>query len=268
MVEEGQRQEGFEDPWPGQRAAASNGAFIVDLAGFEGPLDLLLTLARQQKVDLTRISILQLADQYLNFVATARDVRLDLAADYLVMAAWLAYLKSRLLLPSEEEEEPSPELMAEALQFHLRRLEAMRECARNLLQRPQLGAEIFRCGNAEGLPVDIDWVWHAKLFELLRAYTNQELRKGGRNWRPTPVALHSMEDALARLSKLIGKLPDWQDMFALLPKEIKDSLIYRSAISSTFAASLELARQGRLELRQTGTFRPIEVRSRATDDGR
>jgi segregation and condensation protein A len=265
MTEEGQNQDGFEDPWPGQRSATSpTGAFIVDLAGFEGPLDLLLNLARQQKVDLTHISILQLADQYLTFIATARGIRLDLAADYLVMAAWLAYLKSRLLLPVEEEEEPSPELMAEALQFHLRRLEAMRECARTMLQRPQLGTEIFRCGNAEGLPVEVEPVWEAKLYELLRAYTDHELRKSGRKWTPAPVALHSMEDALLRLTKLVGNLPDWQDMFALLPDEIKDSLIYRSAVSSTFAASLELARQGRLELRQTGTFKPIEVRSRET----
>ena len=267
MREEGEKQDKFEDPWPGLRAGATpSGAFIVDLGGFEGPLDLLLTLARQQKVDLTRISILQLADQYLNFIATAQGVRLDLAVDYLVMAAWLAYLKSRLLLPDQEEEEPSPELMAEALQFHLRRLEAIRDSARALLQRPQLGAEVFRCGNAEGLPVEVEVVWDANLFELLRAYTTHELRKTGQNWRPAPVTLHTMEDALSRLAKLVGHLPDWQDMFALLPAEIKDSLIYRSAVSSTFAASLELARQGRMELRQTGTFEPIEIRSRGTDD--
>ncbi len=266
MQEEGQQQDKFEDPWPGQRTGTTaTGAFIVDLGGFEGPLDLLLNLARQQKVDLAQISILQLADQYLEFIATARDIRLDLAADYLVMAAWLAYLKSRLLLPDEEEEEPSPELMAEALQFHLRRLEAIRDSARTLLQRPQLGAEIFRCGNAEGLPVDVEYVWDANLFALLRAYTDHELRKSGSNWRPPTVNLHSMEDALSRLQALVGKLPDWQDMFALLPDEIKDSLIYRSAVSATFAASLELARQGRLELRQTGTFKRIEVRSRETE---
>ncbi len=255
-------QEAFEDPWPGQREVqGASGAFIVDLGGFEGPLDVLLSLARQQKVDLTQISILQLADQYLAFIAKAQGIRLDLAADYLVMAAWLAYLKSRLLLPEEEEEEPSPELMAEALQFHLRRLEAMRDGARLLLQRPQLGSEVFRCGNAEGLPVEIEWTWSANLFELLRAYTTHERRKGGSDYRPAPVTLHSMEDALLRLTKLVGRLPDWQDMFALLPAEIKDSLVYRSAVSSTFAASLELARQGRIELRQSGTFSPIEVRS-------
>jgi segregation and condensation protein A len=246
--------------------AQSGEALILDLDGFEGPLDLLLSLARDQKVDLSQISILQLADQYLNFIATAKGIRLDLAADYLVMAAWLAYLKSRLLLPDQEEEEPSPELMAEALHFHLRRLEAIRDSARSLLQRPQLGAEIFRCGNSEGLPVEAEVVWDAKLFELLRAYTDHDLRKSGREWRPPAVTLHSMEDALLRLAKLVGHLPDWQDMFALLPPEIKDSLIYRSAVSSTFAASLELARQGRLELRQSGTFQPIEIRSRGTDD--
>jgi len=251
----------FEDPWPGD-AKTTKSAFIVDVSGYEGPLDVLLTLARQQKVDLTHISILELADQYLSFVAEARDIWLDLAADYLVMAAWLAYLKSRLLLPADETEDPSPELMAEALQFHLRRLEAMREGAKRLMQRPQLGADLFRCGNAEGLPVEVDIVWDASFYDLLNAYADHTRRSEGRDWRPRPIEVFTMEQALQRLSDLVGDLPDWRDMFALLPDEVKGGILYRSAVSSTLAASLELTRQGRIELRQTGAFAPIEMRTR------
>ena len=248
----------FEDPRP----KAAKSAFIVDVSGFEGPLDILLTLARQQKVDLARISILELADQYLEFVADARDIRLDLAADYLVMAAWLAYLKSRLLLPGDEEEDPSPELMAEALQFHLQRLEAMREAAGRLMQRPQLGIDHFRCGNAEGLPVEIELTWDASLYDLLDAYAGHARRTEARGWRPGPVAVFTMEQAMRRLSAFVGDLPDWKDMLAMLPEDVKGGLIYRSAVSSTLAASLELTRLGRIELRQTGAFGPIEMRSR------
>ena len=244
----------FEKPRP-------TSAFIVDVSGYEGPLDILLTLARQQKVDLARISILELADQYLEFVAEARDVHLDLAADYLVMAAWLAYLKSRLLLPDDEEEEPSPERMAEALQFHLRRLEAVREGAKRLMQRPQLGVDLFRCGNAEGLPVEAETIWDASLYELLNAYVDHVRRTEDHSWRPQPVEVFTMEQAMRRLSAFVGDLPDWKDMLALVPEEVKGGLIYRSAVSSTLAASLELTRLGRIELRQTGLFGPIEVRS-------
>ncbi len=251
----------FEDPWPGDQKTTKS-AFIVDVSGYEGPLDILLALARQQKVDLTRISILELADQYLKFIAEVRDIRLDLAADYLVMAAWLAYLKSRLLLPVDEEEDPSPESMAEALQFHLLRLEAVRDGARKILQRPQLGIDLFRCGNAEGLPVEVDVVWDASFFDLLNAYADHTRRTEGRDWRPSPVEVFTMEQALERLSALVGDLPDWRDMFALLPDEIKGGIFYRSAVSSTLAASLELTRQGRIELRQSGAFEPIEMRTR------
>lgn len=256
----------FEDPWP-QDGRLTQSAFIVDVAGYEGPLDVLLNLARQQKVDLARISILELADQYLVFVAQARDIRLDLAADYLVMAAWLAYLKSRLLLPVESEEEPSPELMAEALQFHLRRLEAIRDGARRLMQRPQLGSDLFRCGNAEGLPYEIDIQWTASLYDLLGAYAAHTRRTETRGYRPPPMELFSMEDALGRLRGLMGALPEWSDMFALLPEEIKGGILYRSAVSSTLAASLELTRQGHIELRQANAFAPIEIRTKAKGEG-
>ena len=253
----------FEDPWPKTGASA----FIVDVSGFEGPLDVLLTLARQQKVDLAKISILELADQYLEFVAGARDVRLDLAADYLVMAAWLAYLKSRLLLPgdAEEEEEPGPEAMAEALQFHLRRLEAMREAVGRLMRRPRLGIDFFRCGADGDLPVEVEPVWDATLYDLLSAYADHARRVEARGWRPRPVDVFTMEQAMRRLATAVGDLPDWKDMLAMLPEGVKGGLIYRSAVSSTFAASLELARLGRVELRQTGAFGPIELRSRRED---
>ncbi len=251
----------FEDRWP--RAGGAEAAFVVDLDGFEGPLDTLLALARRQKVDLARISILELADQYLAFVASGRNIRLDLAADYLVMAAWLAYLKSRLLLPGgEEEEEPAPGLLAEALQFHLQRLEAMREGARRLMARPQLGREFFRCGSAQELPVEDDIVWEASLFELLRAYGDHRKRREGRSWRPAPVTLFTMEQALERLRPLTGELPQWRELVALLPAGVKAGLVFRSAVGATLAASLELARQGEIELRQTGAFAPLTLRSR------
>ena len=254
-------EDAFEDRWP--RAGGGEAAFVVDLDGFEGPLDTLLALARRQKVDLARISILELADQYLAFVASARDIRLDLAADYLVMAAWLAYLKSRLLLPGDEEElEPAPGLLAEALQFHLQRLEAMREGARRLMARPQLGREFFRCGSAQALPVEDDIVWEASLFELLRAYGDHKKRRESRSWRPAPVTLFTMEQALERLRPLAGELPQWRDLVALLPAGVKAGLVFRSAVGATLAASLELARQGEIELHQTGAFAPLTLRSR------
>ena len=251
--------DGFEDPWPGAGSGAGS-TFIVDLAGFEGPLDALLTLARRQKVDLARISILELADQYLAFVAQARDIRLDLAADYLVMAAWLAYLKSRLLLPVAAEE-PSPERMAEALQFHLERLAALRDAAGRLMRRPRLGTDLFRCGNAEGLGVDIEISWSASLFDLLDAYADRTFRREHRDYRPPATELMGMEEALIRLRDLVGELPRWSDMLALLPEAVKGGLVYRAAVGSTLAASLELARLGEVELRQSGPFAPIELRS-------
>lgn len=251
----------FEDRWP--RPGGASAAFVVDLNGFEGPLDTLLALARRQKVDLARISILELADQYLAFVAAARDIPLALAADYLVMAAWLAYLKSRLLLPGgEEEEEPAPGLMAEALQFHLQRLEAMREVSRQLMARPQLGREFFRGGSHRALPVEDEIVWEASLFELLRAYGDHRKRREGRSWRPEPVTLFTVERALERLRPLVGGLPQWRDLMALLPEGVKVGAVFRSAVGATLAASLELARQGEIELRQAGAFAPLALRSR------
>ncbi len=243
-------------------APGPSGVFRVDVAGYEGPLDVLLALARQQKVDLARISMVDLADQYLAFVARARHRHLELAADYLVMAAWLAYLKSRLLIPREEEEAPSPELMAEALQFQLRRLESMRDRARALMALPLLDRDVFRCGHPEGLPVETRDVWRESLWRLLRAYGELLQRVRRQDWRPEYVEVFSVEAALQRLETLVGDLPDWMDMISLLPEDLHSGLYYRSVVSSTLVAGLELARQGKAELRQDGAWTPIEIRRR------
>ncbi len=236
--------------------------FRVDVAGYEGPLDVLLALARQQKVDLARISMVDLADQYLAFVARARHHHLELAADYLVMAAWLAYLKSRLLIPREEEEEPSPELMAEALQFQLRRLESMRDSARALMALPLLDRDVFRRGHAEDLPVETQDVWRESLWRLLRAYGELLQRAKRQDWRPEPVEVFSVEAALHRLEAMLGDLPDWKEITCLLPEDLHSGLYYRSVVSSTLVAGLELARQGKAELRQDGAWKPVEIRRR------
>ena len=228
----------------------------MDVEGYEGPLDVLLALARRQKVDLARISMVDLADQYLAFVARARHRHLELAADYLVMAAWLAYLKSRLLIPREEEEAPSPELMAEALQFQLRRLESMRDRARALMALPLLERDVFRCGSP-GRPARRDPdVWRESLWRLLRAYGELLQRVRRQDWRPEPVEVFSVEAALQRLEALVGELPEWKDMINLLPEDLHDGLYYRSLVSSTLVAGLELARQGKAELRQDGAWDP------------
>lgn len=239
--------------------------FVVDLAGFEGPLDVLLELARRQKVDLTRISISQLADQYLAFIAEVRRVRLDLAADYLVMAAWLAYLKSRLLLPLVEQEEPTAEQMAEALAFQLRRLEAMREASDRLFSRPLVGRDTFTRGAPEGVPVERAIRFEATLYDLLTSYSGQRQRREEAVLHIRPQAVVTIEEAMARLSKLVGKLPEWETLSRLLPPGILDPLLQRSALASTFVAGLELARQGTLQMRQFVPFGPIYVRGTRND---
>ena len=247
-------------------AAGDEPALIVNLDGFEGPLDLLLTLARNQKVDLTRISILALAEQYLDYVAQARRLRLELAANYLVMAAWLAYLKSRLLLPDEEtdDEEPSGPEMAAALAFRLRRLAAMRDAAATLMARPQLGQDVFAAGAAEGLPVHEEALHESTLIELLRAYAAHRIRRKPRGLVIELGAYHSMEDAYKRLSGLLGSTPDWETLERFLPlgPGPENEAAARSGLASTFAASLELAREGRLQLRQLEPFGPIYLRRR------
>ena len=238
---------------------------VVDLDGFEGPLDVLLSLARDQKVDLSKISILRLADQYLDFVERVRGRALDLAAEYLVMAAWLAYLKSRLLLPEPEPEaeaELSAEEMAEVLAYRLRRLEAMQKAGADLFRRPLLGREIFANGQPEDLSILTRSIYDAQLYDLLKAYADHVVRTSVRTLHIEAPDLYSVEDALRRLEKLLGRMPDWSVLSSYLPTIQGDMLRMKSAMASTFIAALELARQGRLQLRQDGgAFSPIYVKS-------
>lgn len=237
-------------------------AFVVDIDGFEGPIDVLLTLARDQKVDLTQISILQLADQYLEFVARARQISIELAADYLVMAAWLAYLKSRLLIPDlGGDDEPSGEEMAAALAFHLQRLEAMQEAGARLMARSRLGEEVFARGMPEAPEEDVKTVFEVTLYDLLKAYGDQQKRAGEGMLQIEAWGLFAVEDALERLRRLVGRTPDWENLMAFLPPGLNDTMLVRSAVASTFAASLELVREGRLRIRQMGTFGPIYLRA-------
>ena len=236
---------------------------VVDLEGYEGPIDMLLTLAREQKVDLTHISILKLADQYLAYIAAARHLRLEIAADYLVMAAWLAYLKSRLLLPQPPApDEPSGEEMAAALTHQLQRLEAMQQVGVRLMARPLLGRDVFPRGTPEGLPRVLVPVWDVTLYDVLKAYGEGRQRKEGAVLHIEAPELYSMDDALQRLSRILGRLPDWRSLMSFLPPHSGgDGLVWRSAIASTFSASLELVRAGKLQLRQDSAFGPIYLRS-------
>lgn len=235
---------------------------LLDIDGFEGPIDVLLTLARDQKVDLTRISILALADQYLAFVSRARELRLELAADYLVMAAWLAYLKSRLLLPAPPgDDEPTGAEMAAMLAFQLQRLEAMKEAGAKLLDRARLGRDYFRRGQPEAIRIVTRPHFEVTLYDVLRAYARQHSRKEGSTLHIAPTDLYSIEDAIGRLRDVIGNIPDWTVLSRFLPPGLKDVLRFRSAVASTFVASLELARSGRIELRQGEPFSPVYIRT-------
>jgi len=258
-------------------AASSSGtpgvaSFIVDVEGYEGPIDVLLALARNQKVDLAQISILQLADQYLEFVARVRSANMELAADYLVMAAWLAYLKSRLLLPdTSSEDEPSGEEMAEALAFQLRRLEGMRDAGARLMARPRLGRDVLARGAPERFVAATRPVYEATLFDLLKAYGGQRRHIEGSALHIAPTEYQSMEDALQRLRGVLGDVADWESLWRFLPADLGPGIPSRSAYASTLAASLELAREGKLKLRQDTMFGPIYMRTtnhcRGNDDG-
>jgi len=254
--------EDFEDR---PRDPISDSQFLLDLDGYEGPIDVLLMLARDQKVDLKKISILDLADQYLSFVARARRLRLELAADYLVMAAWLAFLKSKLLLPEPEvgDGEPTGAQMAAALAFQLQRLEAMRGSAAKLMQRPQLGQDFFHRGERDRLPVVQKVVYNVKLFELLRAYGSIASRRQQGLLRIVPTDLYSMDEALKRLGDMLGHTLEWRTLSAFLPPNFNDGLGGRSALAAMFAATLEMVRSGRAELRQEQTFGPIFLRGRS-----
>ena len=236
--------------------------FVVDLEGFEGPIDLLLALARDQKVDLAKISILALAEQYLAYIERAQHLELDIAADYLVTAAWLAYLKSRLLLPQPTgDDEPSGEELAEALAWRLRRLDAIRRAADELFLRPKLGEERFARGQPEGLRVRRKSRFRLGLQELLQCYVEYRLKARDHTLKLEPIPVMRVEDALQRLTRMLGG-PDWQNLLAFLPAGAGDERVRRSALAAHLAASLELARSGMIEVSQTSAFGPIYVRRR------
>ena len=241
-------------------------ALVVDVDGFEGPLDLLLNLSRTQKVDLRQVSILQLAQQYLAFVEKAKELRLELAADYLVMAAWLAFLKSRLLLPPDPSEEgPSGEDLAAHLAFQLERLQAMRDVAAKLMARDQLGRDFF----ARGVTQEVERVrkisYSATLLDLMQGYARIRTKDEFRPFVMDRDALFTMEQALERMRGLIGFAGTWTDISAYMPDGWNaDPTRWRSATASTFAASLELAKEGKVEIRQSETFAPIELRRKET----
>ena len=235
-------------------------ALVVDLDGYEGPLDVLLTLARNQKVDVTKISILALAEQYLAFIAQARRIRLEIAADYLVMAAWLAYLKSRLLLPEPADDEPSGEELAADLAQRLRRLEAVRAAGERLFERNLLGRDVFKRGSPEGVRVLTTAVFNVSLFELLKAYGEHKARERSTPLSIRPRIIHTIEQALRRLGGQITTATDWQALERFLPPELLDGFDRRSAVATTLTASLELARQGQVEIQQRKAFGPIFLR--------
>lgn len=242
-------------------AANDDGELRLDLDGYEGPIDILLTLAREQKVDLKKISILELADQYLSFINHARKLRLELAADYLVMAAWLAYLKSRLLLPEPPADgEPTGVELAAALAFQLQRLEAMQKAGQAMMNLAQLGRDVFTRGAPEPLKVVDVPVFELSLYELLKAYGTHPGRRRDGILQITPLNLFSMDDALKRIGDIIGHTLDWTILQKFLPDDLKQPLQRRAAVAATFAASLELARSGIINLRQEGLFGPIYMK--------
>ncbi len=239
-------------------------ALIVDVDGFEGPLDVLLTLSRTQKVDLRKISVLALAQQYLTFVEKARQLRIELAADYLVMAAWLAFLKSRLLLPPDPDDEgPSGEELAAHLAFQLERLQAMRDAAARLMARDQLGRDFFKRGQGEDVTRIRTVTYSATLLDLMQGYARIRTRDEFRPFVMDRDAVFTMEQALERMRPLIGFAGAWTDMETYLPEGWDaDPVRRRSATAATFAASLELVKEGHMEIKQSDTFAPIHLRKR------
>ena len=245
--------------------AAPEEALLVRVDGFEGPLDILLTLARNQKVDIAKISILKLADQYLEFIEQAKRINLELAADYLVMAAWLAYLKSRLVLPQEKapEGEPGADEMAARLRWRLQRLDAMRKSAARLMGRDRMDRDVFGRGDPEPVNVIKLRTYKDTLYDLLTAYATDRVRKlGGKAYRPQMAPVLQIEEARERLERMLGKISDWSGLTRLLPLEWQGGERRRSAMASTLLACLELARDGKVELQQTAPFDEIYVRDR------
>ena len=245
---------------------SSEPALVIDVAGFEGPLDLLLHLARTQKLDIAKISVLALAEQYLEFVESARRVRIELAADYLVMAAWLAFLKSKLLLPKQAKDDgPSGEEMAATLAYRLKRLEAIRLAAEQLLNRPQLGRDFFVRGAPEHIPHQNVSSYDASLYDLLSAYASMRQRQAITQVTIEKRQVWSLVEARELLTDIIGDIPDWTDLDAYLQRYIAEPSLRVTAMASAFAASLELVREGVLEIRQDDAFGKLYMRKGRRD---
>jgi len=252
------------ETWPDDEVAkpgAKSGdeALYLELDGWEGPLDLLLDLARRQKVDLRQISILALVDQYLTYIEQAKALRLELAADYLVMAAWLAYLKSSMLLPKEEQEDPSPEELALRLQLRLQRLGAMREAAARLMGRDRTGRDIFLRGAPEGLRIDRKTLWKSDAYSLIQAYGQVKARNAPRIYHVSNRPVMTLDSALDRVSAMLGVTLDWMDIRDFLPTDAEPEL-RKSVLASSFVAALELARLGKAELAQKAAYSPLRIR--------
>jgi segregation and condensation protein A len=249
--------------WQGEaERAESEPSLLIDVQGFEGPLDLLLHLARNQRVDLSRISVLALAEQYLGFVEQAQALRLELAADYLVMAAWLAYLKSRLLIPKQQDDDGATgEQLVASLQFRLKRLEAMRDASAKLVNRNRLGRDVFARGMPELVVVDRSSQFAASLYDLLTAYTSQRQRQAVSHVQIEKRAVWSLREARVALVRLMGVSGDWVSLDRFLIDYTLSPQERASALASSFAASLELVREGKLEVRQNAPFAPIYMRA-------
>lgn len=268
-------EEGFEEDLffeASEAAEESDTALLLDIDGFEGPLHLLLDLARKQKVDLARVSILDLAEQYLNFIKTAHNLRIELAADYLVMAAWLAYLKSRLILPSEKAETEAPEAqeLAAMLAFRLERLDAMRRAVGGLQRLPKTGQEIMTRGAPEGLRSRTTPLFEAELFDLLKAYGTSRSRSAFKHHRLEKPKVLSMDEARTRLKRAMASagydLSEWTAMDSLIDRtDLADDVPQNSVRASSLLAGLELAKEGDIQLRQTSAFQPIYLRTTERD---
>lgn len=247
----------FDKPAP----PSDDDVMYVDVDGYEGPLDLLLDLARRQKVDLASISVLALAEQYLRFIETVREKRIEVAADYLVMAAWLAYLKSRLMVPqAPSDDEPSGEMLAAMLQFRLKRLEAMREAANRLMNRPRLDLQVYARGMPEPIQIERRSLWEASLYDLLKAYSTQREKGVVTDYTPLSRTVWSLQDARDILQRLIGESFDWVPMDSYLIDYLASPEERATVRASTFASSLELVRQGQIDIRQSEVFGPLFVR--------
>jgi segregation and condensation protein A len=249
-----------------EERGVSEPELVVDVGGFEGPLDLLLHLARTQKVDLARISILALAEQYITFIERARRLRLELAADYLVMAAWLAFLKSKLLIPKQPGDEgETGEELAAVLQFRLKRLEAMRDAAARLVNRNRLGRDVFARGMPETVIVERHSEFSATLYDLLSAYAAQRQRQAVTNVQIAKRGVWSLKEARDILTRMVGELSDWTALDMFLIRYLASPAERATAIASSFAASLELVREGQLEVRQDAAFAPLYLRARSRE---